>query len=44
MQIRLMPRAETHEWVPLPPILAGLALVGEAALSAMGGEKKIITG
>lgn len=40
MKERLMPRVETHEWVPLPPILGGLALVGGAALPAMGGEKK----
>ena len=35
-----MPRVETHEWIPLPPILGGLALVGGAAVPAMGGEKK----
>jgi len=35
---------ETHERLPLPPILGGLTLVGGAALPGRGGEKKIITG
>jgi len=34
-----MPRVETHEGIPLPLILGGPALVGGAALPAMGGEK-----
>ena len=31
---------ESHERIPLPPILGGLALVGGAALPAMGARKK----
>jgi uncharacterized membrane protein len=31
---------ETHERVPLPPILGGLALVGGVALLVMGARKK----
>jgi hypothetical protein len=32
--------AETHERIPLPPILGGLALVGGVALLAMGARVK----
>jgi hypothetical protein len=32
--------AETHERIPLPPILGGLALVGGLVLLGMGARKK----
>jgi len=32
--------AETHERIPLPPILGGLALVGGVALLVMGSRTK----
>jgi hypothetical protein len=32
--------AETHERIPLPPILGGLALVGGVALLVMGTSNK----
>jgi hypothetical protein len=31
--------AEKHEYIPLPPVLGGLALVGGIALLVMGGKK-----
>ena len=31
---------ESHEHIPLPPILGGLALVGGAALLALGARNK----
>jgi hypothetical protein len=31
---------ETHERIPLPPILGGLALVGGVVLLVMGASKK----
>ena len=30
---------EDHEWVSIPPILGGLALVGGIALLVVGGKK-----
>jgi hypothetical protein len=33
-------RAETHERIPLPPVLGGLALVGGVALLVMGARDK----
>ena len=30
---------EDHEWVSIPPILGGLALVGGIALIVVGGKK-----
>ena len=32
--------SETHERIPLPPILGGLALVGGVVLLVMGASKK----
>ena len=32
--------AETHERIPLPPIVGGLALVGGVVLLAMGARSK----
>ena len=32
--------AETHERIPLPPILGGVALVGGVILVVMGARKK----
>jgi hypothetical protein len=32
--------ADTHEWVSLPPILDGLALVGGIVLVVMGARNK----
>jgi hypothetical protein len=31
--------AEKHEYIPLPPVLGGLALVGGIAMLVMGGKK-----
>jgi hypothetical protein len=33
---------ETHERIPLPPILGGLALAGGVVLLVMGGEELIL--
>jgi drug/metabolite transporter (DMT)-like permease len=31
---------EDHEWVSIPPVLGGLALVGGIALLVVGGRKR----
>ena len=31
---------ETHEWIPLPPILGGLALVGGVVMLLAGANSK----
>ena len=32
--------AEKHEWIPLPPVVGGLALVGGVALLVVGARQK----
>ena len=31
---------ETHEWIPLPPILGGIALLSGGVLLALGARRK----
>ena len=35
---------ETHERIPLPPLLGGLALVGGVVLLVVGGKEPVIAG
>ena len=31
--------AEKHEYIPLPPVIGGLAIIGGIAMLVMGGRK-----